>query len=111
DQAGGLRRVMAGVPLSLFPGRSAACSEAEWCAADPGSPQARSLRRPRISGAPLLAAPHPGNAALGFLVGLAIVILSLPAAAQDGDIGALSGTLKKIKDSGTITLGYRESSL
>jgi glutamate/aspartate transport system substrate-binding protein len=35
----------------------------------------------------------------------------LPAAAQDEQVGALSGTLKKIKDSGTITLGYRESSL
>lgn len=35
--------------------------------------------------------------------------LTLPAAAQD--VGVLSGTLKKIHDSGTITLGYRESSL
>ena len=35
--------------------------------------------------------------------------LALPAAAQD--VIALSGTLKKIKDTGTITLGYRESSL
>ena len=34
-----------------------------------------------------------------------------PAAAQDATVGALSGTLKKIKDTGTITLGYRESSL
>jgi glutamate/aspartate transport system substrate-binding protein len=34
---------------------------------------------------------------------------ALPAAAQD--VGALSGTLKKIHDTGTITLGYRESSL
>jgi len=32
-----------------------------------------------------------------------------PAAAQD--VSELSGTLKKIHDSGTITLGYRESSL
>jgi glutamate/aspartate transport system substrate-binding protein len=37
--------------------------------------------------------------------------VALPAAAQDNDLGALSGTLKKIKNSGTITLGYRESSL
>jgi glutamate/aspartate transport system substrate-binding protein len=36
---------------------------------------------------------------------------ALPAAAQDANVGALSGTLKKIKDTGTITLGYRESSL
>src|ERR1700730_5424125 len=38
-------------------------------------------------------------------------MVALPAAAKDPAIGALSGTLKKIKDSGTITLGYRESSL
>jgi glutamate/aspartate transport system substrate-binding protein len=31
--------------------------------------------------------------------------------AQETSIGVLSGTLKKIRDSGTITLGYRESSL
>jgi glutamate/aspartate transport system substrate-binding protein len=37
--------------------------------------------------------------------------LALPAAAQDTNVIALSGTLKKIKDTGTITLGYRESSL
>jgi ABC-type amino acid transport substrate-binding protein len=30
---------------------------------------------------------------------------ALPAAAQDANVGALSGTLKKIKDTGTITLG------
>src|SRR5579862_1362650 len=44
----------------------------------------------------------------GFLLAAA---LALPAAAQDANVTALSGTLKKIKDSGTITLGYRESSL
>lgn len=32
-------------------------------------------------------------------------------AAQDTSVRVLAGTLKKIKDSGTITLGYRESSL
>src|SRR5271166_4655753 len=41
--------------------------------------------------------------------------LALPAVAQDASqgtsVGALSGTLKKIKETGTITLGYRESSL
>jgi glutamate/aspartate transport system substrate-binding protein len=35
--------------------------------------------------------------------------LVIPAAAQD--VGELAGTLKKIHDTGTITLGYRESSL
>ena len=37
---------------------------------------------------------------------LALVFLAAPAAAQD-----LTGTLKKIKDSGTITLGHRETSI
>jgi len=50
-------------------------------------------------------------AARGLLLGLALAGLVLPAAAQDVTIAALSGTLKKIRDSGTITLGYRESSL
>src|SRR5208283_1526008 len=47
----------------MFPGRSAARSVAEWCAAEPGPLQTLSLGRSRISGAPLRAAPHPGNAA------------------------------------------------
>jgi len=46
---------------------------------------------------------------------LIIAALASPAAAQeagqDASLGALTGTLKKIRDSGTITLGYRESSL
>ena len=37
--------------------------------------------------------------------------LAWPAAAQDVDVGALKGTLKKIKDTGSITIGYRESSI
>src|SRR5262249_32829913 len=46
----------------------------------------------------------------GALAGLLIAVS--PARAQEAaDIGTLSGTLKKVKDSGTITLGYRESSL
>jgi len=48
-----------------------------------------------------------------FLAGLAVATVSVwsHAAAQDDSVGALSGTLKKIKATGTITLGYRESSL
>jgi glutamate/aspartate transport system substrate-binding protein len=46
---------------------------------------------------------------------LIIAALASPAAAQDAgqdaSVGALAGTLKKIRDTGTITLGYRESSL
>jgi len=47
------------------------------------------------------------------LLGLSLAAaLALPAVAQEvGAVGALTGTLKKIRDSGTITLGYRESSL
>jgi len=48
-----------------------------------------------------------------FSAGLALAIVAVwsHAAAQDDSIGALSGTLKKIKETGTITLGYREGSL
>ena len=46
---------------------------------------------------------------------LIIAALASPAVAQDtgqdASVGALTGTLKKIRDTGTITLGYRESSL
>ena len=41
-----------------------------------------------------------------------ILIFALPANTQEAaNVGALSGTLKKVKDTGTIALGYRESSL
>jgi glutamate/aspartate transport system substrate-binding protein len=41
-----------------------------------------------------------------------VLVLAAPANAQEAaNVGALSGTLKKVKDTGTITLGYRESSL
>jgi ABC-type amino acid transport substrate-binding protein len=41
-----------------------------------------------------------------------ILILAAPANPQEAaNVGALSGTLKKVKGTGTITLGYRESSL
>src|SRR5215475_3733263 len=41
-----------------------------------------------------------------------LLILAASANGQEAaNVGALSGTLKKIKDSGTIALGYRESSL
>jgi error-prone DNA polymerase len=59
-------QILIAIPPRDFPGHSAARNEVEWCAADPGSPQAqnitaRSLQRSRISGAPLRAAPRPGN--------------------------------------------------
>ena len=40
------------------------------------------------------------------VVSLTLVILALPALAQDA-----GGTLKKVRDSGSITMGIRESSL
>jgi glutamate/aspartate transport system substrate-binding protein len=43
--------------------------------------------------------------------GLALPGVARNASAQDAALGTLSGTLKKIRDTGTITLGYRESSL
>src|SRR6202140_4432717 len=54
-------QVFIALPPQWFPGRSAARSVAEWCAADPGSSQTPSVVRSRISAAPLRAAPHPGN--------------------------------------------------
>ena len=59
--------------------------------------------------------PHDGRAgtkALSLLLGMLLgTAFAASAIAQDAAPGALSGTLKKIRDSGTITLGYRESSL
>jgi error-prone DNA polymerase len=53
--------LLANYSRDVFPGRNAARSEAKWCVADPGSLQTQNLQRSRISGAPLCAAPHPGN--------------------------------------------------
>jgi len=50
--------------------------------------------------------------AVGVLLAAAVAFSPVTAAAQEAaDVGALSGTLKKVKDTGTIALGYRESSL
>ena len=57
-------QIFIALPPSEFPGRGAAWSEAKWCAADPGSLRTLDLERSRISGAPLRAAPHPGNASV-----------------------------------------------
>jgi glutamate/aspartate transport system substrate-binding protein len=48
-----------------------------------------------------------------FAAGVALTLLLVVAAIsqENTNIGVLSGTLKKVKDTGTITLGYRESSL
>jgi glutamate/aspartate transport system substrate-binding protein len=51
-----------------------------------------------------------------FLAGVIVAVAAASAAAaqeaaQETPVGPLTGTLKKIKASGTITLGYRESSL
>ena len=41
-----------------------------------------------------------------------VIVAALPVAAQDatGSVGRLDGTLKKIKDSGVVVLGYRTNS-
>ncbi len=53
--------------------------------------------------------------AVGVAVALttaSMLALCPPAVAQEAsDVGALSGTLKRIKQAGAVTLGYRESSL
>jgi glutamate/aspartate transport system substrate-binding protein len=50
--------------------------------------------------------------ALAALVGAGLAaLLAVAVAAQEPEITTLSGTLKKIRSSGTIVLGYRESSL
>src|SRR5262249_3044911 len=74
--------------------------ERDDCASTPATPQARA--RGGVSGL-----MRSRSLLLGFAF---TVAAALPGAAQD-NLGALSGTLKKIKDTGTITLGYRESSL
>jgi glutamate/aspartate transport system substrate-binding protein len=46
-------------------------------------------------------------------VALAVLLLALPAVAQerlDTEAARLTGTLKKIRDSGVVTIGYRENS-
>jgi len=45
-------------------------------------------------------------------VAACLLVTAVPATAQEAaNLAALSGTLKKVKRTGTITLGYRESSL
>jgi glutamate/aspartate transport system substrate-binding protein len=46
-----------------------------------------------------------GGVALGLLVAVST------GAQESTNVGALSGTLKKVKDTGAVTLGYRDSSL
>jgi len=59
----------------------------------------------------MLAAIHPCRLAVA-LAALGALVAAVPAAAQEAAaVGALSGTLKKVRDTATITLGYRESSL
>ena len=51
---------------------------------------------------------------LGGVIAACMLCAALAAAAQDtppGVIDRLTGTLKKIKDSGVVRLGYRENSL
>src|SRR4029077_19790390 len=52
-----------------------------------------------------------GRARIVFAATSVLVLATAATAQESANVGALSGTLKKIKDTGTITLGYRESSL
>jgi glutamate/aspartate transport system substrate-binding protein len=53
----------------------------------------------------------PSRAAVVFVLALPLLTALAVRAQEAADVGALSGTLKKVKETGTITLGYRESSL
>ncbi len=53
----------------------------------------------------------PSRAAIVFALALLLIATLAVQAQEAADVGALSGTLKKIKETGTITLGHRESSL
>src|SRR5205085_5694695 len=58
---------LAGATITVFPGRSAAWSVAQRCAADPGSPENVAWNGPAFAlhrSANLRAAPHPGHDAL-----------------------------------------------
>src|SRR5580658_8597445 len=81
-------QIFIAIPPQWFPGRSAAPKArsrasstrygvAKWCAADPGSSRTPSLERSRISGAPLRAAPHPGNES-EFIEHLAALVRAAP---------------------------------
>src|SRR5580693_8683154 len=70
-------QIFIAIPPQWFPGRSATRSVAKWCAADPGSSRTPSLERSRISGAPLRAAPHPGNES-EFVERLATLVRAAP---------------------------------
>jgi ABC-type amino acid transport substrate-binding protein len=52
-----------------------------------------------------------GRARIVFAAASILVLATAGNAQESANVGALSGTLKKIKDTGTIALGYRESSL
>jgi glutamate/aspartate transport system substrate-binding protein len=52
-----------------------------------------------------------GWARIVFSAASLLILVASADGQESANVGALSGTLKKIKDSGTITLGYRESSL
>jgi glutamate/aspartate transport system substrate-binding protein len=55
----------------------------------------------------------PGHVGVVALAAACLLMFAASARAEGeaADVGALSGTLKKVKESGAITLGYRESSL
>jgi glutamate/aspartate transport system substrate-binding protein len=58
------------------------------------------------------ALPREIAARAGLIILAVVFVFGTPARAQEAaNVTALSGTLKKVKDTGAMTLGYRESSL
>src|SRR5262249_39171961 len=58
-----------------------------------------------------MSALRPAALRAGLLLAGPALFPPAPGAQEAPGVGVLSGTLKKIKSTGTITLGYRESSL
>jgi glutamate/aspartate transport system substrate-binding protein len=56
-------------------------------------------------------APRRAHLLVVGLVAALAALLPVAAGAQEPAVGVLAGTLKKVRSTGTITLGYRESSL
>jgi ABC-type amino acid transport substrate-binding protein len=52
-----------------------------------------------------------GRRRIVFAAAPILILAALANTQESANVGALSGTLKKVKDTGTITLGYRENSL
>src|SRR5262249_46487023 len=102
-----------GIDQFLDMGRSAANVIGKTPGTPPGAKWGGGKENPRAATVGIDTAAGGCGAVFGFATGRAWEILFvIPAIGQEStNVGVLSGTLKKVKDTGTITLGYRESSL